>query len=187
MILFRFQAVRGLQKGAEGVKVHRVDRAVPRLHHPAAVGIGGIIQGDGALRRGDLGGEGRRIEAVGRRVRPGDLAAHIAAEGGEQAVDLCLVQLRRRVPGQTPDRPVGAAVGTCVGTAALAAAVSCAVSSDCIAASVTDKDVPSAARTPAGPARDRAAAMVTHKHFVRYLFFIFKRCSLLSMNIPLLP
>ncbi len=42
-------------------------------------------------------------------------------------------------------------------------------------------------KTLAVPVKDIAAAIVIHKHFVRYLFFIFKRCSLLFMNIPLLP
>ena len=49
------------------------------------------------------------------------------------------------------------------------------------------KAVSSEAKTLAVPVKDIAAAIVIHKHFVRYLFFIFKRCSLLFMNIPLLP
>ena len=52
---------------------------------------------------------------------------------------------------------------------------------------VSDKAVSSEAKTLAVPVKDIAAAIVIHKHFVRYLFFIFKRCSLLFMNIPLLP
>ena len=56
-----------------------------------------------------------------------------------------------------------------------------------IAVSVSDKAVSSEAKTLAVPVKDIAAAIVIHKHFVRYLFFIFKRCSLLFMNIPLLP
>ena len=55
------------------------------------------------------------------------------------------------------------------------------------AVSVYDKAVSSEAKTLAVPVKDIAAAIVIHKHFVRYLFFIFKRCSLLFMNIPLLP
>ncbi|WP_416386001.1 hypothetical protein [Blautia glucerasea] len=136
----------------------------------------GVSLGSGVtLGSGVSLGSGVTLGSDGSGVSVGSAGASVGSAGSDGAS-----------VGSEDGSSASAGASETVGAVSSAVVFPC-VSSVCITVSVPDKDASSAAKIPTGPFMDTAAAMVIHKHFVRYLFFIFKRCSLLSMNIPLLP